>query len=56
MSVLYIMLPVALTIAAGAIVAFIRAAQAGQYDDLDTPPLRVLADDDEPDPPDALQW
>lgn len=46
MSVLYIMLPAALAIAAAAVIAFVRAAQSGQYDDLDTPPYRVLLDDD----------
>ena len=48
MSVLYIMLPAALLIAAAALAAFVRAARAGQYDDLDTPPLRMLPEDDRP--------
>lgn len=47
MSVLYVMLPIALIIACGAVLAFIRAVRAGQYDDLDTPALRMLIDDDE---------
>lgn len=46
MSVLYVMVPVALVIAAGAVVAFIRAARAGQFDDLETPAYRMLPDDD----------
>lgn len=29
------------------LVAFIRSVQQGQYDDLDTPALRVLTDDKE---------
>lgn len=46
MSVLYIMLPAALLIAGAAVLAFIRAARAGQYDDLDTPACRMLLEDD----------
>jgi cbb3-type cytochrome oxidase maturation protein len=45
MSVLYIALPVALLLGAAAVVAFVRAARSGQFDDLETPPLRVLFDD-----------
>jgi cbb3-type cytochrome oxidase maturation protein len=48
MSVLFIMLPVALLIAGGAVIAFVRAARSGQYDDLDTPACRMLLDDDAP--------
>jgi cbb3-type cytochrome oxidase maturation protein len=46
MSVLYIMLPAALFVAAGAVLAFIMAARGGQYDDLETPAYRMLPDDD----------
>lgn len=46
MNVLYLILPLMLAVASGAVVAFVWAARAGQLDDLDTPPLRVLADDD----------
>ena len=45
MSVLYIMLPAALLVALAGVVAFIRAARSGQYDDLETPAHRVLEDD-----------
>lgn len=47
MSIIYIVLPLALLIAAAAVGAFIWAARSGQFDDLDTPGLRVLFDDDE---------
>ena len=47
MSVLFIVLPLALLIAALAVVVFVRAVRAGQFDDLDTPPVRMLHDDDE---------
>lgn len=46
MSVLFIMLPAALVIVALAVVAFVLAARTGQYDDLDTPSHRMLAEDD----------
>lgn len=45
MSVLYIALPVALLFAAGAVATFLWSLNHGQYDDLDTPPVRMLFDD-----------
>lgn len=48
MSVIFILLPLALVIAAAAVWAFIWATRDGQMDDLDTPAMRVLFDDDEP--------
>lgn len=50
MSVLYIVLPLALLLAAAAVVAFIWSARNGQFDDLDTPALRALHDDSDTDP------
>jgi len=47
-SVLYVVFPLALAIAAIAVVAFIWAVRSGQFDDLDTPALRVLHDDEAP--------
>lgn len=49
MSVLYIAMPIAFAMAGLALWAFVRCAKSGQYDDLDTPPVRMLADDDLPD-------
>ena len=46
MSVIYIVLPLALLVAAAAVVVFVRAVRAGQFDDLHTPALRILHDDD----------
>lgn len=46
MSVLYVMLPVAVALAGGGIWMFVRAVRSGQFDDLDTPALRLLIDDD----------
>ncbi|MBC8872479.1 MAG: cbb3-type cytochrome oxidase assembly protein CcoS [Planctomycetes bacterium] len=47
MSVVYILLPVAALLAAAAIAAFIWAVRRGQMDDLDTPAVRILHDEDE---------
>ena len=47
MSVIYVVLPVALLIALGAMAAFIWAAKSGQMDDLDTPGIRMLFDDED---------
>ena len=47
MSVLYIVVPVALLIVAAAVGAFVWAANRGQFDDLETPALRILHDDEE---------
>ncbi len=48
MSVIYVVLPLALVIGAIAVGAFIWAVRRGQYDDLDTPSVRILFDDDDP--------
>ncbi len=45
MSILYLILPLMLSIAGTAVAAFIWAARRGQLDDLDTPPLRMLGDE-----------
>ncbi len=46
MAVLYIAIPLTLMLVAGFVLAFIWATNDGQYDDLDSPPLRILHDDD----------
>lgn len=46
MSVLYVMIPLAFLLAGMAVWAFVKAARQGQYDDLDTPPHRMLMDDE----------
>jgi cbb3-type cytochrome oxidase maturation protein len=45
---IFVLLPLALLIAAIAVGFFIWAAQSGQFDDLDTPAVRILFDDEEP--------
>jgi len=48
METLFVLLPLALLIAAIAVGFFIWAARSGQFDDLETPPVRMLFDDVEP--------
>jgi cbb3-type cytochrome oxidase maturation protein len=45
MSVLYIVLPLALLFAGGAVLVFILATRRGQFDDLETPARRMLFDE-----------
>jgi len=45
MTALYFILPLALIVAAGAVAAFAWSVRTGQLDDLDTPPRRMLLDD-----------
>lgn len=47
MSALFVVLPLALLLVSGAVGAFLWAARRGQFDDLDTPAVRVLHDDEE---------
>lgn len=48
MTVIYIVLPLALVIVGVAVWAFVWAADRGQFDDLDTPAVRLLHDDQPP--------
>lgn len=50
MSIVFLVLPLALLIVAVAVAAFVWATRRGQYDDLVTPAMRMLADDDTPGP------
>ncbi len=45
MSVLFIALPIALLLGGAGMVACLRCIRNGQYDDLDTPSIRMLIDD-----------
>jgi cbb3-type cytochrome oxidase maturation protein len=45
---IFVLLPLALLIAAIAVGLFIWAAKTGQFDDLETPAVRMLFDDEEP--------
>ncbi|MHB1861551.1 MAG: cbb3-type cytochrome oxidase assembly protein CcoS [Gemmatimonadaceae bacterium] len=57
MSVIYIVVPLALLVVGAAVGAFVWATNRGQFDDLDTPAVRMLHDDEEHKPAsDAHQW
>jgi cbb3-type cytochrome oxidase maturation protein len=45
MSVILILIPVSVLVAAGFLAGFIWAVRSGQYDDTTTPSMRMLADD-----------
>jgi cbb3-type cytochrome oxidase maturation protein len=47
MSVLYILIIAALTFAIGFLIAFIWAVKSGQFDDIHTPSMRILLDEDD---------
>ncbi|MDT7857389.1 cbb3-type cytochrome oxidase assembly protein CcoS [Rubrivirga sp. S365] len=47
MNVLYVLVPLALALALGGVAAFRWAVRDGQFDDVETPALRVLLDDEE---------
>jgi cbb3-type cytochrome oxidase maturation protein len=48
-SVVYILLPVAVCLAAAGVAAFIWAVNQGQFDDMETPAVRMLHDDEQRD-------
>lgn len=48
MEILYLLIPLAVVVMAGAIWALIWAIKNGQYDDLEGPAHRILMDDDDP--------
>jgi cbb3-type cytochrome oxidase maturation protein len=45
-----VLLPFALLFAGIALALFVWAARSGQFDDLETPAVRILFDDDKPAP------
>lgn len=46
MSVIFLVLPLALLVVAVAVWAFVWASRRGQFDDLETPAMRMLHDDE----------
>ncbi len=46
MSILYVLIPLALVVLGVAVWAFFWAVGSGQFDDLDTPAMRIVLDDD----------
>ena len=47
MAVVYILVPLAMLIVLVAVIAFVRSVRSGQFDDLETPAIRAVFDDDE---------
>jgi cbb3-type cytochrome oxidase maturation protein len=45
-NILFALIPLAIVLLAFAIWAFFWAVRSGQFDDLDTPAVRILLDDD----------
>jgi cbb3-type cytochrome oxidase maturation protein len=50
MSSIYILIPISLVLLAVAIIGFLWAVERRQFEDLDSPPWRVLLDDDRKPP------
>ena len=48
MDVLLALIPIAILLGLGAVSAFVWAVRSGQLDDLETPAMRLLLDEDEP--------
>jgi cbb3-type cytochrome oxidase maturation protein len=46
MIILYLLIPLGLVLVVAALWAFFWAVESGQFDDLDTPGVQVLLDDD----------
>jgi cbb3-type cytochrome oxidase maturation protein len=46
MNVLYVLVPLAVVLAAVAVAAFRWAVRDGQFDDVETPALRILLDEE----------
>lgn len=55
MNILYVLIPLALVILAVAAWAFFWAVGSGQFDDMDTPALRIVMDDDKKPPQEFSQ-
>ena len=59
MSIIFLILPITLLLSAAAVVGFAWATRSGQFDDLETPAIRLLHDEParpvsaepEPEPP-----
>ncbi|TMQ09000.1 MAG: cbb3-type cytochrome oxidase assembly protein CcoS [Deltaproteobacteria bacterium] len=51
MSILYLLIPLGLVLIVSSLAAFLWAVHCGQFDDLDSPALKILLDDDRAPPP-----
>lgn len=50
MNVLFVLVPLALLLAGAGVAAFVWSVRNGQYDDVETPAMRILMEDDVPGP------
>lgn len=46
MNILYLLVPAAVLLAATGVAAFAWAVRTGQFDDVDTPPVRAILDEE----------
>jgi len=53
MSIIYLLIPLGLVLLALSIWAFFWAVRSGQFDDLESPGMQILLDDDRAPPPRA---
>ena len=53
MSILLMLIPLSMVLLGLAVAAFVWAVKRGQFDDLDTPALDILVDNERPLPPPA---
>jgi cbb3-type cytochrome oxidase maturation protein len=53
MSIVYLLIPLGLVLLALSVWAFFWAVRSGQFDDLDSPGMQILLDDDRAPPPAA---
>lgn len=51
MRILLVLIPISLILLGAAVAAFVWAVRSGQFDDLDTPALDVLTEDEGPSGP-----
>ena len=47
MSIVYVLLPLSILLAVVALVAYLWGVRRGQFDDLETPAIRILFDEDD---------
>lgn len=51
MDILPLLIGISILVVIGVAIVFVWAVRSGQFDDLDTPAVRILSDDDEKPPP-----
>ena len=54
MSILYVLVPIALILVGAAVAGFVWAVRHGQFDDVHTPAIRMLLDDEDAPPNHSL--